>query len=135
MNKNDINTDYGRWKFFDKVPLIPKDTQWKSYFEQKFADIDIDIDVDELKEVIEETVETSVTTSVDEAMGEKLDNKIGGVHRHIEDAKDDLSCKICCAKNNINHHIDEKFDEINFTEQFSNLNEQAEIIIQKLNNN
>lgn len=121
MRKRDIRMDYRGWKFRDKVPLIPRDQQWKNYFDGKFGDIDIDIDSNEIKETIENTLNSS------------LDCKFCGVHNHIEEAKEHLCCDICHAKKDIKEHIDNKFDEINFEEQFSNLNEQAETIIQKLN--
>lgn len=121
MRKRDIRMDYRGWKFRDKVPLIPRDRIWKAYFDAKFGDIDIDIDENEIKETIENTLNNS------------LDSKLCKVHRHIEEAKDHLCCDICCAKKDIKKHIDNKFDDINFEEKFSNLNEQAELIIQKLN--
>ena len=79
------------------------------------------VDENEIKETIEDTLNGS------------LDSKFCKVHKHIEEAKDHLCCDICCAKKDIKKHIDEKFDAANFEEEFSNLNEQAEAIIQKLN--
>ena len=29
MRKKDVRQEYRRWKFWDKVPLITKDQQWK----------------------------------------------------------------------------------------------------------
>ena len=120
---SNIRQDYRGWKFWDKVPLIPRDQQWKAYFESKFGGIDVDVDIDmnEIKETIEDTLNSS------------LDCKLCNVHKHIEEAKQHLCCDVCCAKNDIKQHIDNKFDEANFEEQFSNLNEQIETIIQKLN--
>lgn len=114
--------DYRGWKFRDKVPLIPRDQIWKAYFDAKFGGINVDIDENEIKETIENTLNSG------------LDCKLCKVHKHIEEAKEHLCCDICHAKKDIKQHIDEKFEEINFEEQFSNLNEQAETIIQKLNN-
>ena len=127
MRKRDIRMDYRGWKFRDKVPLIPRDRIWKAYFDGKFGSIDVDVDIDEekLADLVEETFENAF---------EGLDGKFCKVHKHIEDAKDHLCCDICCAKKDIKKHIDDKFDEIDFEQHFSNLNEQAEIIIQKLNN-
>ena len=120
---NRIGLDYRGWKYRDKVPLIPRDQQWFGYFEKKFADIDVDIDIDtdEIKEVIETTI------------NKNLDGKFCNVHKHIEDAKKHLCCDICCAKKDIKKHIDNKIDPIHFEEQFSNLNEQVETIINLLN--
>ena len=122
MRKRDIRMDYRGWKFRDKVPLIPRDQQWKMYFDGKFGEIDVDVDIDtnEIKETIENT------------LNEGLDSKLCKVHKHIEEAKDHLCCDICCAKNDVKKHIDKKFDDINFEEKFSNLNEQAQLIIEKL---
>lgn len=110
--------DYRGWKFWDKVSLIPRDQQWKYYFDGKFGSIDVDSE--EIKETIENTLDCS------------LDCKFHRVHEHIEEAKNHLCCDICCSKNDIKKHIDKKFDDINFEEEFSNLNEQVETIINKL---
>lgn len=123
MRKRDIRMDYRGWKFRDKVPLIPRDQQWKSYFDAKFGGIDVDVDIDTNE--IKETIENALNSS--------LDSKLCHVHKHIEDAKEHLCCDICCARKDIKEHINSKFEEINFEEKFSNLNEQAETIIQKLN--
>ncbi len=120
MRKRDIRMDYRGWKFRDKVALIPKDQQWKTYFNGKFSQIDVDIDTEEIKETIENTI------------NEGLDEKLCEVHQHIENSKDHLCCDICCAKNEVKKHIDRKFEEANLEENFSNLNEQAQTIIQKL---
>lgn len=119
---SNIRQDYRGWKFWDKVPLIPRDQQWKAYFEGKFGaiDVDVDIDTDEIKETIQNTINNS------------LEGKLCQVHKHIEEAKEHLCCDICHAKCDVKQHIDNKFDAINFEEQFSNLNEQVETIIQKL---
>lgn len=123
MRKQDIKTDYRRYKFFDKVPLISCKDQMKSYFDSKFGAIDIDIDSEEIKETIVNTLDKS------------LDCKLHKVHKHIDEAKEHLCCDVCCAKNEIKKHIDNKIDPIKFQEQFSNLNEQVTEILNKLDNN
>ena len=128
MRKRDIRQEYRRWKFWDKVPLITKDQQWKRYFDNKFDSIDVDVDVDVDTEPIKEVVETTIENVLEGAFTTEL-NK---VHKHIEDAKDHLCCDICCAKNNVKKHMDDIFQSINFEEKFSNLNEQAQTIINKL---
>lgn len=125
MRKRDIRMDYRGWKFWDKVPLIPKSQMCKQYFDKKFSEIDIDIDTDAIKETIENTIEN--------VMDATLGQQMCRVHKHIEDAKEHLCCDICHAKKDIKQHIDNKFEEINFEEQFSNLNDQAQAIINKLN--
>ena len=126
MRKKDIKTDYRRYKFFDKVPLISCKDQMKLYFDNKFGAIDIDIDSEEIKETIVNTIDSSLDSS--------LDSKLNKVHKHIEDAKEHLCCDVYCAKNDIKKHIDNKIDTINFEEQFSNLNEQVTEILNKLDN-
>ena len=137
--KRDIKSDYRGWRFRDKVNLIPRDQQWKSYFDEKFANIDIDIDCDfdfdpnEIIQPIENVIEVNVQNGV-ETINNNIDEKLCKVHKHIEDAKDHLCCDICCAKNDIKNHIDEKIEPILlFEEDFSNLNEQVQTIIDKLN--
>ena len=125
-----IRTDYRGWKFRDKVPLISKDSLWKAYFEDKFANIDVDVDFDEDK--IIQTITDTINENLDN-LDLGLEQDFQELHRHIEESKEHLCCDICCAKNNIKQHIDNKIDPINFEEKFSNLNEQAELILQKLN--
>ena len=131
MRKKDIKTDYRRYKFFDKVPLISCKDQMKSYFDNKFGAIDIDIDTEEIKETIVNTIDSSLNSTLDST----LDSKLNKVHKHIEDAKEHLCCDVFCAKNDIKKHIDKKIDPINFEEQFSNLNEQVTEILSRLDNN
>ena len=119
------------YKFFDKVPLISCKDQMKLYFDNKFGAIDIDIDTEEIKETIVNTINSSIDSSLDSS----LDCKLNKVHKHIEDAKEHLCCDLCCAKNEIKKHIDNKIDPINFEEQFSNLNEQVTEILNRLDNN
>lgn len=127
--------DYRGWKFRDKVPLIPRDQQWKHYFDSKFdaidVDVTVDIDTDEIINAIGDKIDETFD-GFDDILNTTLDTKLVDVHKHIEDAKSHLCCDICCAKNDIKTHIDNKFNAVNFEEQFSNLNEQAERIIQKL---
>lgn len=120
MENRNIKTEYRGWRFFDKVPLISREDQWKYYFDGKFDGISVDIDADEIRETIE--------TALDDG----LDCKLGKVHKHIEDAKEHLCCDICHSKNDIKRHIDSKIDPIHFEEQFSNLNEQVAEILNRL---
>lgn len=156
----DKRTDYRPWEFADNVQLIPREVQWKTYFDKKFGDIDIDIDMDEFKGIVEEVVETNIEpvninieeakteinnsitdskeeiiTHIDEAK-EDVINEINASEENIvnkiEDAKEHLCCDICCSKNEIINHIDSKIDAVNFEEEFSNLNEQVAEILRKL---
>ena len=150
MKKRDIKMDYRGWLFRDKVPLITKDKMWKKYFDTKFGDIDIDVDsmTEEIKDTVETTIENglnngldtmteqvkeTVETTIENSLNTGFESKLCGVHKHIEDAKNHICCDICHAKKDIKQHVNNKFEAINFEEQFSNLNEQAEIIINKLN--
>ena len=169
MRKKDIKTDYRRYKFFDKVPLISCKDQMISYFNGKFDSIDID--TDEIKQTIINTIDDSlddklseihthidttkddisneinsseerIDTHIDEVkdnITNEISNKISSseekIQNYIEEAKDHLCCDICCAKNEIKKHIDDKIDPINFEEKFLNLNEQVAEILNKLDNN
>lgn len=165
MRKKDIRTDYSRYRFFDRVPLISCKDQAKSYFDSKFGAIDID--TDEIKQTIINTIDDSLDNKLSEihthiditkddisneiiSSEEKIDTHIDEVkdnisneisssekkiQNYIEDAKDHLCCDICCAKNEIKKHIDDKIDPIKFEEQFLNLNEQVAEILNKLDNN
>lgn len=129
-----IRTDYRGWKFWDKVPLVTRDKMWKTYLDGKFANIDVDVDVD--VDIDEEGIKQTITDTINENLGNLdlgLDDKFCKVHKHIEETEEHLCCDICCAKKDIKKHIDDKLDPINFEEKFSNLNEQADLILQKLN--
>ena len=116
MTRRDVKSDYRGWRFRDKVPLIPRDQQWFSYFDTKFANINVDSN--EIKQTIKCT----------------LEGELCHVHQHIDEAKCHLCCKINSAKNCINQHIDEKIEPIvHFEENFSDLNEQVQQILDKLN--
>ncbi len=154
MSMNEM--EYRGWRFRESKLLIPREVQWKVYFDNKFADIDIDKeeirqvmdealeedlepkfaavnehidevhehieqDITEAKDDIEENVEAGITEAKDEII-----EKIGSVdvepivtaakieiEEKIEEAKDHLCCDICCAKNAIIEHIDEKLSDLN----------------------
>ena len=159
MRKKDIKTDYRRYKFFDKVPLISCKEQMISYFNGKFDSIDID--PDEIKQTIINTIDDSLDDKVNEihthidttkddisneinSSEERIDTHIDEVkdnisneitsseekiQNYIDEAKEHLCCDICCAKNDIKKHIDDKIDPINFEEKFLNLNEQVAEIL------
>ena len=124
--KRDIKSDYRGWRFRDKVNLIPKDQQWMEYFDTKFNDIDIDVDFDfdpnEIIQPIENAIEVNVQNAV-EVINNNTNEKSTCINEHIESAKEHLCCDICCARQDIKHHIDEKFDD---------LNEQVQTIINKI---
>jgi outer membrane protein assembly factor BamA len=167
----DRKDDYRRYSFYDDTNLIPRELQWKYYFDSKFADIDID--TEEIKETVEVTInegldnkfpeihehidsakeeiaedistsETNIISKIDEIkidvpeiienITEVINEAKTNINENIEDAEHTISCQICCAKNEIIEHIDNKFEEANFEENFSNLNEQVTEILNKLDN-
>ena len=130
MGRRDIRQEYRRWKFWDKVPLITKEQQWMMYFDGKFDGIDVDVDVSVDTKPIEEVVENTIENILENAFEDGLSK----VHKHIEDAKEHLCCDICCARKDVKKHIDDIFDSIDFEEKFSDLNQQAQTIIEKLDN-
>jgi len=105
----------------------------ENYLDKKFSNISID------KNEIKETIESSVHDSLG-----NIDCKFCSVHNHIEKAKDEIissetggcTCNLATKEDianavaQINTHTDEKFDEIDFDRQFSDLNQQ----IANLNN-
>jgi len=105
----------------------------ENYLDKKFSGISID------KNEIKETIETSVHDSLG-----NIDCKFCSVHNHIEKAKNEIisggssgcTCNLATkedvanAVTQINAHTDEKFNEIDFMQQFSDLNQQ----IANLNN-
>lgn len=136
--KRDIKSDYRGWRFWDKVRLIPREEQWKNYFDSKFDNIEVDVhcdcdcgpefDPNEIIEPIENKIDTSVET-----LENDLNEKLCKVHKHIEDAEQHLCCDICCAKNDIKNHIDEKIEPImEFETNFSDLNAQVQEILNRI---
>ena len=99
----------------------------ENYLDKKFAGISVD------KNEIKETIETSVS----ESLG-NIDCKFCSVHNHIERAKNEIientgsgcTCNLATkedvanAVTQINTHVDEKFNEVDFLKQFSDLNQQ-----------
>lgn len=148
---------YRTYGFFGKVPLININSQWKNYFDNKFNNIDVSIDTEELENNIKQTVidytvqsrddiKEHVTNTTDKAKNEiieKIDNidinvdvnmdeQFNKLHNHIDEAKDDLTCKICCAKNEIEKHVSKTAKNLHLDEKFSDLNEQVTEILKKL---
>ena len=107
-------TDYHLYGYPNEVPLITKMEQ----FEDMFGNIEVDVDID--YDLIEETIKEAVAESC-----------------HPCDCDDCNPCPqpcccelatkedICRAVCQINHHIDTKFEEIDFPSMFEDLNEQV----------
>ncbi len=92
----DKRADYRPWEFADNVQLIPREVQWKAYFDKKFGDIDVDIDMDEFKGIVEEVVETNIEP----------------VNINIEEAKTEINNNITDSKEEIITHIDEVKEDV-----------------------
>ena len=75
MRKKDVRQEYRRWKFWDKVPLITKDQQWKHYFDNKFDNIDIDVDVNVDTKPIEDVVESTIENMLETAFNSESISK------------------------------------------------------------
>lgn len=146
----DIGTEYRKYKFFDKVPLISKDKQWKEYIDEKVNGIDITVDNDGIANAISNNVSSKfegVSQKIDDAkesivtnvaanskeVSENIQKARESIEYVINTAKDDINCNICCSKKEIKKHIDNKIDPIKFEEKFSNLNDQVASILSKIN--
>lgn len=122
---------YRPYEYDYDVPYIGRTGVIENYLDKKFAGISVD------KDEIKETIETSVT----ESLG-NIDCKFCSVHNHIDRAKNEIinnsesgcTCNLATkedvtnAVTQINAHVDEKFDEVDFLRQFSDLNQQIAAI-------
>jgi len=120
---------YRPYEYDYETPYIGRTGVIESYLDKKFNNITVNIDEEKVKTVIEDAVQDSLGN---------IDCKFCSVHKHIDTAKDEIishepgGCMchlatkqdIANAVEQINAHTDEKFDEINFEEEFENLNEQ-----------
>lgn len=118
---------YRTYDYDDNAPYVGRVTIIENYLDKKLSSISID------DEKITNTIEASIT----ESLGD-INCKFHSVHHHIEDAKNEIienqgggcMCNIATKKDiadavkNINTHVDEKFNEVDFLKQFSDLNEQ-----------
>lgn len=125
--------NYKRYDYNSDVGIVTRDEQIKEYLDKKFSSIDVDVNVD--MSGVEDKIESSTQTTI-----EKLEHGLGKTNCHIERAKNEIinnsSCCSPCqtntitkdditnAINEINSHTDDKFNEIDFEKQFSDLNEQ-----------
>lgn len=146
MKKGDIRIKYRTYGYRGNVPFIPFkqqfDQKWTAYFEGKFNhvddrfdnvdnkidNIDVDVNVDVDTEGIRQTIVETLAGQL-----EGLNEKFCEIHTHINEAKCHLCCDICCAKKEINKHIDDKFEAVNFERKFSDLNDQVTEILSRLN--
>ena len=113
------------------VELITRTEQIEDYLDSKFSNISVDTDV------VKDTIETTINNSMQD-----VKNGICGVNCHIENAKNEIINNMSCGVNpcvatkqdiadavtKINAHTDEKFNEVDFLKQFSDLNEQIKNI-------
>ena len=118
---------YRRYDYDSDVELITRTEQIEDYLDTKFSNISVDTDV------VKDTIETTINNSMQD-----VKNGICGVNCHIENAKNEIINNMSCGVNpcvatkqdiadavtKINAHTDEKFNEVDFLKQFSDLNEQ-----------
>lgn len=121
--------DYKRYGYDTDVGLIGRTEQLIDHIDSKLDNININ--TDDIKNTIKESVDDSMQT---------VNCNIKHVNYHIENAKNEIINNITCGSTctcnlatkddidkavcNINNHVDEKFNEIDFLKQFSDLNEQ-----------
>lgn len=124
---------YRRYDYDSDVELITRTEQIEDYLDSKFSNISVDTDV------VKDTIETTINNSMQD-----VKNGICGVNCHIENAKNEIINNMSCGINpcvatkqdiadavtKINAHTDEKFNEVDFLKQFSDLNEQIKNIKQ-----
>lgn len=124
---------YRRYDYDSDVELITRTEQIEDYLDSKFSNISVDTDV------VKDTIETTIDNSMQD-----VKNGICGVNCHIENAKNEIINNMSCGINpcvatkqdiadavtKINAHTDEKFNEVDFLKQFSDLNEQIKNIKQ-----
>ena len=122
---------YRRYDYDSDVELITRTEQIEDYLDSKFSNISVDTDV------VKDTIETTINNSMQD-----VKNGICGVNCHIENAKNEIINNMGCGVNpcaatkqdiadavtKINTHTDEKFNEVDFLKQFSDLNEQIKNI-------
>lgn len=122
---------YRRYDYDSDVELITRTEQIEDYLDSKFSNISVDTDV------VKDTIETTINDSMQD-----VKNGICGVNCHIENAKNEIINNMSCGVNpcvatkqdiadavtKINTHTDEKFNEVDFLKQFSDLNEQIKNI-------
>lgn len=122
---------YRRYDYVSDVELITRTEQIEDYLDSKFSNISVDTDV------VKDTIETTINNSMQD-----VKNGICGVNCHIENAKNEIINNMSCGVNpcvatkqdiadavtKINTHTDEKFNEVDFLKQFSDLNEQIKNI-------
>lgn len=122
---------YRRYDYDSDIELITRTEQIEDYLDSKFSNISVDTDV------VKDTIETTINNSMQD-----VKNGICGVNCHIENAKNEIINNMSCGVNpcvatkqdiadavtKINAHTDEKFNEVDFLKQFSDLNEQIKNI-------
>ena len=122
---------YRRYDYDSDVELITRTEQIEDYLDSKFSNISVDTDV------VKDTIETTINNSIQD-----VKNGICGVNCHIENAKNEIINNMSCGVNpcvatkqdiadavtKINTHTDDKFNEVDFLKQFSDLNEQIKNI-------
>ena len=131
-----VCTDYKRYNFCDNVPYKSACENIKEYLDAKIDGIDN-------KEVIENTIVESVDKSmgsvknalchIDDHLSHAEHHIIDEIHRHSGHhchgvGKEDLEMVV----DEVNKHIDDKFNEVDFIQQFQDLNQQVSDIYRRV---
>lgn len=139
----DIRNGLNRYGFCDNVPYKSACENIKDYLDEKFNGVS---GADET--VIKETIKESINGSMNNIRADihNVDHHLSHVERHLTDEIHAHSggCCGCCDSgiaesdmeeiiSRINQHTDEKFEEANISQQFSDLNEQVAEIAKQIN--
>lgn len=117
------------WREHEHTHLTEVEERLTKEINDAEENINANIDTD----VIKDTIETTINNSMQD-----VKHGICGVNCHIENAKNEIINNMSCGVNpcvatkqdiadavtKINTHTDEKFNEVDFLKQFSDLNEQ-----------
>ena len=131
-----MNT-YNTYDFNSDAPFIPS---------KCCGECNIDIDIDSLAESVNSAVSSTITEAIKDSFNstvtDAMDDKFQETNDHIKCATQAVLNEVHEVKHvihdcnkatehevgkmikGIHHHIDEKFDEIDFLSQFDNLNNQ-----------
>lgn len=118
---------YRPYEYDYDTPYIGRTEVIEAYLDKKLSNVSVDTNL------IRNTIKCSVHESLSD-----VDCQFCSVHKHIDRAKDEIinhepggcMCHLATKEDvanavvQINTHTDEKFQEVDFEQQFMNLNEQ-----------
>lgn len=132
---------YSTYDYDDNAPFKERTVVIEEYIDKKLKGINTSCSCDNMNtDKIEDTVKDAVKDSL-----EDINCKFCAIHNHIDKAKDEIienenakcDCNLATKEDienvvsKINGHTDDKFNEIDFMKQFSDLNEQMSKITNK----